>query len=108
MSKQIVEASWKALRGKRTYHQLEPAMLVSKKVKVLNTRLTPYSEYPANAEYQVVFDREYAIEKVRRDLTLPLGETKLGEVLGLVIEAWCFDHPGISADNLRDRLHELI
>lgn len=108
MAKQILEASWKALRGKRTYHQLEPAMLNDAVEKVLDTRPIPFSQYPAAGMYRIRFDREYAVEKVRRDLTLPLGETKLGEVLGLVIDAYCVDRPEYSADRLRGQLNELI
>jgi hypothetical protein len=86
-------ASWKELPGKKTYHLLNPAMLRSKQQKPLETRLVPFRRESDPESVLVSFDRSYALEKVRRDLTLPLKDCELRDILELVVEAWGIDHP---------------
>lgn len=89
----MITANWRKLPGKRTYHPLTPSMLHGQHQKRLNTRLVPRKEYPEARPVSVAFDRSYAVEKVRRDLTAPLAACELREVLELVIEAWAIEHP---------------
>jgi hypothetical protein len=89
--------SWRNLRGKQTYHHLEPKMLSGTVRKFLTTRPVPYKDFP-HGDYIVSFDRDYAVNKIRRDLTYRLRSLPLQDVLDLVAEAYRLDRP--DADNL--------
>jgi hypothetical protein len=87
--------SWQHLRGRRVYHTLDPAMLLSAGTeKTLETRPVPYDLY-SSGQYQVTFDRSYAIEKVRSDLTRPLSGVPLADIIRLVFEAYAIDNPDV-------------
>jgi hypothetical protein len=101
--------SWRSLRGKRIYHQLTPQMVAGTdpETKRLYTRPVPYRQFKVAQEYEVSFDRDYAVEKVRRDLTLPLSAVSLKDILLLVAEAYAIDHPGARICGLLDNLEIL-
>jgi hypothetical protein len=101
--------TWRDLRGKRVYHQLTPQMIAGAdpETKRLHTRPVPYSQFKEAKEYEVSFDRAYAVEKVRRDLTLPLGAVPLKDILLLVTEAYAIDNPSARVCGLLDNLEIL-
>jgi hypothetical protein len=86
--------SWRNLRGVKTYHTLEPKMLIGTVRKALRTRPVPYSQFKLD-NYSVRFDRDYAVQKIRRDLTTPLAGCDLQDILELVVEAYAIDRPDV-------------
>jgi hypothetical protein len=57
-------------------------------------------------QYQVTFDRSYAIEKVRSDLTRPLAGVPLADIIRLVFEAYAIDNPDVITCG--DSIHDII
>lgn len=74
-------------------------MLTGTVRKALATRPVPYSDFQ-HGNYSVKFDRDYAVEKVRRDLTKPLAHCDLKDILELVIEAYAIDRPDVKVCGL--------
>jgi hypothetical protein len=102
--------SWQHLRGRRVYHALDPAMLLSTGTeKTLETRPVPYDLY-SPGQYQITFDRSYAIEKVRSDLTRPLAGVPFADIIRLVFEAYAIDNPDVitCGDSLPDLISPLL
>lgn len=91
--------SWRNLRGVKSYHTLQPQMLIGTVRKALATRPVPYSQFQ-HGSYSVRFDRAYAVEKVRRDLTTPLAGCDLKDVIELVVEAYAIDRPDVKVCGL--------
>ena len=97
--------SWRNLRGVKTYHNLEPNMLVGAVRKALATRPVPYSQFNFG-NYSVRFDRDYAVAKVRRDLTKDLCGCDLKDILELVVEAYTIDRPDVKVCGLEINTNE--
>jgi hypothetical protein len=85
--------SWQNLPARRTVHRLQPQMLENKGlIKILKFRPEPYSNDYPHSEYAVLFDRNYAVEKLAFEIH-KLSEMPFVELVELLLEAYTVVNP---------------
>ena len=89
----IAAIGWKQLHGRKTFHKLHPAMLNPEGlIRDLDIRPVPYSENHPKGIYSVLFDRDYAVEKLAYELA-ECAEVPFLELVELMAEAYTIVNP---------------